>query len=113
MKLIPFYCETCPDWYDFPPEGEPDVIYGYGGSKPPEDVSLADVRIALHRGHDYRVSGNRFRYAYSGGDRMWLLFQYGQPEPHVCPVCEHTSPPRARFCIMCGVPTGSPRRSGE
>lgn len=108
MRLVPFYCAHSPDWYDLPPEGVPDAVWGYGRPQPPADVTLADVRVPLDYGHDYRIEKGRFRYMYSGGDDMWLLFQYGTAPTHVghCG-CGAALTERARFCGMCGKPVSA------
>lgn len=108
MRLVPVYCAQSPGWHDLPAEGVPDRVWGYGRPHPPADVSLADVRVPLDYGHDYVVVKDRFRYMYSGGDDMWLLFQYGTEttarQVGGCSECGAPFPEGANFCGMCGEP---------
>ena len=103
------HCPDSPAWYDLPEGVSPEGIHEMRLWPFPEPPDLTDPvgltrTILMHKGHDYRVNGSRFRFCYSGGGGSWVILTYG-PAHIRCGCCERDLPSGARFCGYCGQPT--------
>ena len=73
---------------------------------PSDRTSWAPLpRLILDEGHDWQWADGKLRYHYSGGDRCWIILQYGDtplPTTYPCPWCSEPVTEGANFCGFCG-----------
>lgn len=108
--LVPVFCLACPSWYELPDmEDLPENLWWWGHQRPPKNLNHGDLARAtlMDEGHDYRLTATHFRFAYSGGDKTWVIIQYPNIDEDLiaCPHCGYTIPgptTGSRFCPMCG-----------
>lgn len=75
---------------------------------PPAEADPALFQV-MHEGHDWTWTwatlvgdGGRVRYSFSDRSEAWIIVQYGETTPRLCPLCSKEVAFDWRFCIQCG-----------